>query len=264
MTVLPASLHADLQNHLTKVKHQHNRDLQEGFGRVYLPKALARKYPNAEREWGWQYVSPASRRSTDPRSGIECRHHLHPGTIQKTVITIQRFPTVGHFFSYARLVPGAHNSGGKHQHTRRKNGNRYLKMAFGQAAPKARQYYPGVRWWFERLEWKKGFPIANALLAKEIARGAYSVLLKDEPFHGKWKGQPLEHQKQRHWPRPIGAGSQPVNSSASRSLQQGTPRRIERPAGRPKDYLGYPERIGELPERKRPAASPDLCGTPGR
>jgi len=122
-------------------------------------------------------------------------------TVYLEVDGIQRFPTVRHFFSYARLVPGAHNSGSTHHHARRKDGNRYLKMAFGQAAPKARQYYPVVRRWFERLERKKGFPIANALVAKEIARGAYYVLLKEEPFHRKWKGQPLTHQKQRHWPR---------------------------------------------------------------
>ncbi len=126
-------------------------------------------------------------------------------TIYLEVDGIQRFPTVGHFFSYARLVPGAHNSGGKHQHTRRKDGNRYLKMAFGQAAPKARQYYSVIRHWFDRLERRKGFPIANALVAKEIARSAYYVLLKDEPFHGQWKGQPLDHQKERHWPRPVNA-----------------------------------------------------------
>lgn len=126
-------------------------------------------------------------------------------TVYLEVDGVHRFPTVNHFFSYARLVPGAHNSGGKHQHTRRKDGNRYLKMAFGHAAPKARQYYPVIRRWFDRLERKKGFPIAHALVAKEIARGAYYVLLKNEPFHGKWKGQPLEHQKQRHWPRPVNA-----------------------------------------------------------
>ena len=179
-----------------------------------------------------------------------------PGVGLLTALTIclevdgmQRFPTVGQFFSYARLVPGAHNSAGKHQHTRRKDGNRYLKMACGQAAPKARQYYPVIRRWFERLERKKGFPLANALVAKEIARGAYYVLLKGEPFHGKWKGQPLEHQQQRHWP-------QPVHSPASLPLQHGAPRRIARPAGRPRDYLGYSDSIGGLPERKRPAASP--------
>lgn len=124
-------------------------------------------------------------------------------TIYLEVDGIQRFPSVGHFFSYARLVPGAHNSGGTHQHARRKDGNRYLKMAFGQAAPKARQYYPVIRRWFERKKRQKGCPIAHALLAKEIARGAYYVLRKGEPFHAQWKGQPLAHQKQRHWPQPV-------------------------------------------------------------
>lgn len=83
VTVLPASLHEDLRDHLQRVKNQHTSDLQDGFGRVYLPRALSKKYPHAEREWGWQYVFPASTRSTDPRSGVERRHHLHPGTIQK-------------------------------------------------------------------------------------------------------------------------------------------------------------------------------------
>jgi len=126
-------------------------------------------------------------------------------TLYLEIDGIQRFPTAGHFFSYCRLVPGAHNSGGKQHHARRKDGNRYLKMAFGQAAPKARQYYPVIRRWFERVERQKGFPLANALVAKELAKSAYYVLRKVEPFHGKWKGQPLEHQKQRHWPRPVTA-----------------------------------------------------------
>lgn len=126
-------------------------------------------------------------------------------TLYLEIDGIQRFPTVGHFFSYCRLVPGAHNSGGKHSHARRKDGNRYLKMACGQAAPKARQYYPVIRRWFERKKRQKGFPIAHALLAKEIARGAYYVLRKGEPFHAQWKGQSLAHQKQRHWPQPVTA-----------------------------------------------------------
>jgi len=128
-------------------------------------------------------------------------------TVYLEVDGVQRFPTVGHFFSYARLVPGAHNSGGTHHHARRKDGNRYLKMAFGHAAPKARRYYPVIRRWFDRLERRKGFPIAHALVAKELARSAYYVLLKNEPFHGQWKGHPLDHHKQRHWPQPVNASA---------------------------------------------------------
>jgi len=133
-------------------------------------------------------------------------------TIFLEVDGIQRFPTVGQFFSYARLVPGAHNSGGKHHHVRRKDGNRYRTMACGQAAPRARQYYPVIRGWFERKQRRKGFAIANTLVMKELARCAYYVLKKHEPFHGKWKGQPVTHQKHRHWP-------QPVNSPNSLPLQ---------------------------------------------
>lgn len=150
---------------------------------------------------------------TDLIQHQEVQHLLTiPGVGLRTALTvflevdgIQRFPTVGKFFSYCRLVTGAHNSAGKRRQKPSKAGNRYLKMAFGQAAPKARQYYPVIRQWFERLKRKKGFPIAQALVAKEIARGAYYVLRKGEPFHEQWKGQPLAHQKHRHWPRSVTA-----------------------------------------------------------
>ncbi|MBA1329925.1 integrase, partial [Candidatus Endoriftia persephone str. Guaymas] len=60
-------------------------DLADGFGKVFLPVALARKYPSAESEWRWQYVFPASRLSTDPRTGVTRRNHLHESVIQKAV-----------------------------------------------------------------------------------------------------------------------------------------------------------------------------------
>ena len=85
ITMLPDRLIAPLKTHLEKVKTIHEKDLSEGFGRVYLPFALAKKYPNADREWGWQYVFPASKRSIDPRSGIERRHHLDPTVLQRAV-----------------------------------------------------------------------------------------------------------------------------------------------------------------------------------
>ncbi|MCK9605700.1 MAG: hypothetical protein M0R33_04525 [Methylomonas sp.] len=65
-----------LQNHLQKVKAIPQQDLADGFGAVYLPYALAKKYPNAEREWGWQYVFPARSLSVDPLSGVTRRHHI--------------------------------------------------------------------------------------------------------------------------------------------------------------------------------------------
>ena len=85
VTMLPNSLIDSLRTHLARVRQLHEIDLREGFGRVSLPHALAAKYPNADREWGWQYVFPSSRRSTDPRSGSERRHHAPEDALQRAV-----------------------------------------------------------------------------------------------------------------------------------------------------------------------------------
>ena len=85
VTVLPDSLIPPLQEHLQRVKALHEQDLAQGCGSVYLPDALARKYPNADKEWGWQYVFPANSLSQDPRSGITRRHHLHESSLQKAI-----------------------------------------------------------------------------------------------------------------------------------------------------------------------------------
>lgn len=85
VTILPDAVIDKLELQLLTVKRIHEADLLVGCGKVYLPHALARKYPNAPIEWGWQYVFPASRRSTDPRTGVERRHHVGPSTLQKAV-----------------------------------------------------------------------------------------------------------------------------------------------------------------------------------
>lgn len=85
MTMLPMALCEPLKRHLTRVKILHEQDVREGYGRVYLPFALVRKYPQAEREWGWQYVFPATRRTTDPRSGQVRRHHVDEQVLQRAV-----------------------------------------------------------------------------------------------------------------------------------------------------------------------------------
>ena len=85
VTMLPNSLIDPLRTHLARVRGLHETDLREGFGRVYLPGALAAKYPSADREWGWQYVFPSSRRSIDPRSGSDQRHHAHEDALQRAV-----------------------------------------------------------------------------------------------------------------------------------------------------------------------------------
>jgi len=84
-TMLPAMTVDALQNQLAEARRVHERDLAAGRGAVWLPHALARKYPNAAREWAWQYVFPASSRSTDPRSGMERRHHLDETVLQRAV-----------------------------------------------------------------------------------------------------------------------------------------------------------------------------------
>jgi integron integrase len=85
MTMLPTLLTEALLTHLERVHALHQRDLDRGFGSVVLPGALHRKYPNADREWGWQWVFPASQISVDPRSGIHRRHHLHESVLQRAL-----------------------------------------------------------------------------------------------------------------------------------------------------------------------------------
>ena len=85
VTILPEKVKKPLRGHLREVKKIHEADLRIGFGRVYLPYALKKKYPNADKEWGWQYVFPATKISTDPRTGIRRRHHIYETVLQKAV-----------------------------------------------------------------------------------------------------------------------------------------------------------------------------------
>jgi integron integrase len=84
-TPLPRMLCVGLQRHLERVRSLHDRDVGEGFGTVWMPDALEVKYPNANASWSWQWVFPAAKRSIDPRSGIERRHHLGEQVIQRAV-----------------------------------------------------------------------------------------------------------------------------------------------------------------------------------
>lgn len=85
VTVLPDTLIEPLTRHLIRVKTLHEEDLQEGYGAVYLPHALERKYPDAHHAWGWQYVFPSRLRSVDPRSGAVRRHHADEKGIQRAM-----------------------------------------------------------------------------------------------------------------------------------------------------------------------------------
>ena len=127
--------------------------------------------------------------------------HLVAYTIVLEVDDIQRFPTVRHFHSYCRLVPGAANSGGRTRHRRSRDGNRYLKLAFHHAAIRAVQYFPEVKAEYQRWMRRKGKSIARALVAKELATIAYAMLTKDAPFNNTFHGHIVTTEKQARWPR---------------------------------------------------------------
>jgi integron integrase len=90
VTMLPAGVKDALLRHLDRVRRLHERDLKAGLGCVQLPDALARKYPNANREWGWQWVFPAAKICTDPRFGPPQRYHLHESVPQRAIRDARR------------------------------------------------------------------------------------------------------------------------------------------------------------------------------
>jgi integron integrase len=85
VTVLPSAMIAPMRQQLRRAYLQHQRDLAQGCGGVYLPHALARKYPAADREWAWQYVFPATSRARDPRSDAVRRHHISDQAFQRAM-----------------------------------------------------------------------------------------------------------------------------------------------------------------------------------
>jgi integron integrase len=85
VTLLPPALVPAIRGQIDLAKQLHAQDLAAGLGEVYLPYALARKYPNAARQWGWQYLFPAENTAVDPRSGKTRRHHLGESAVQKAV-----------------------------------------------------------------------------------------------------------------------------------------------------------------------------------
>ncbi|ETR64789.1 MAG: hypothetical protein OMM_15341 [Candidatus Magnetoglobus multicellularis str. Araruama] len=83
--MFPKALHSDLELQVQKVRILHQRDIAEGYGGVWLPDALDKKFPNASTEFKWQYLFPSSKRAIDPRSGIISRQHIQQDSLQKAI-----------------------------------------------------------------------------------------------------------------------------------------------------------------------------------
>jgi transposase len=122
-------------------------------------------------------------------------------TLYLEIDGIERFDSVKRFFSYCRVVPGADNSAGKRRHGRRKDGNRYLKIALSHAAVRAIQYFPEIKHFYQRKARQKNPALARTLVQKEIARAVYVVLHDQVDFNHTFKGQPLSTRKKPQWPR---------------------------------------------------------------
>ena len=122
-------------------------------------------------------------------------------TILLEIDDINRFADVKNFFSYCRLVPYARNSGSKLKQRSSKDGNKYLKGVFTDAAIHAVQYYPVIRKYYNSLLHKKNKFVARTIIAKEIARVVFYTLKYQTDFNNKFKGKELEHTKSLQWPR---------------------------------------------------------------
>ncbi len=129
---------------------------------------------------------------------------------------IERFASDRKFFSYARLVPGADNSNRSRRHkSGNKDGNKYLKIAFTDAAVHAIRYYPEFRALYNKIRRRSNEAIARTVVAKELARIVYYILKNKTPYRG-FKGQPIQRHKSIAWPR------RAAFAPASLSVQSGS------------------------------------------
>lgn len=189
------------------------------------------RYPDTLREWLAPQLPPAANLQADLMLGQirQLQTHIHrlEDEIEKQIpfeesverlmavpglgkvgawtilAEIGRFPSAKQFVSYCRLVPGAKDSGGARRHrSRNKDGNKYLRIAFGQAAISAYTHYKVVKTFYRKIKRRSGPHVARAVVGKELAKGVWHMLTKDQEYKG-FKGQPTRVAPRTYWPRPI-------------------------------------------------------------
>lgn len=154
-------------------------------------------------------LEEAIEKQTDFHEDVE-RLKVLPGfglvcawTVIAEIGDITRFPSAKQFTSYGRLVPGSKDSGGKHRHrSKNKDGNRYLRIAFNQAAIIAYRDYPVVKELYKKVTRRSGKHVARTVVGKELAKIVWHMLSKDEEYKG-FKGRMTRITTQNYWPQPI-------------------------------------------------------------
>ncbi|MEX2605187.1 MAG: IS110 family transposase [Gracilimonas sp.] len=128
-------------------------------------------------------------------------------TVVAEIGDITRFPSAKQFTSYCRLVPGSKDSGGKHRHrSKNKDGNRYLRIAFNQAAIIAYTHYPVVKEFYKKVRRRSGKHVARTVVGKELAKIVWHMLSKEEDYKG-FKGRMTRVTTQDYWPQPISSNA---------------------------------------------------------
>lgn len=213
-----------IQNQLSSLAGRYNlqitpenwKDLAE------LQKSLCRKLPREaylEAQLSIDHIAAIQESILEVESAIDGQAWYHqdlkrlmqvPGigrvsawTILAEIGDISRFPTDKQFVSYCRLVPGSQDSGGKQRHKSGcKDGNKYLKMAFTQAAIAGYCNHKPVRKYYQKLKRRRSAPVARNVVAKQLARIVWHMLAKDEPYKG-FKGEPTKPTHISYWPHSV-------------------------------------------------------------
>lgn len=149
-----------------------------------------------------RFTKDVERLKVLPGFGVVCAW-----TVVAEIGDISRFPSAKQFVSYCRLVPGSKDSGGKHRHrSKNKDGNRYLRIVFNQAAIIAYRDYPVVKEFYKKVRRRSGKHVARTVVGKELAKIVWHMLTKNQEYKG-FKGRMTRITTQNYWPQPISPGA---------------------------------------------------------